>query len=119
MHQAPSAPCESTCAQPNDNGSLARASAELIALGIPVFCRGVTPNSAFPSGPGEVALPLAMGEVTVDAGDLVIGAPDVVGARLEVVATTEMKMHAEVQRVRSVHCWIPYLKLRDRISYLD
>lgn len=71
-----------------------------------------------------------MGEVTVDAGDLVIGDPDgVVGvprgqlgeirARLEVVATADMKMHAEVQRVRSVHCWIPYLKLRDRISYLD
>ena len=52
---------------------MARDAAEIIALGLPVFCRGVTPNSAFPSGPGEVGLPLAMGEVTVEPGDLIIG----------------------------------------------
>ena len=53
-----------------------RDAAEILGLGIPMFCRGVTPNSAFPSGPGEVGLPLAMGEVTIDAGDLVIGDRD-------------------------------------------
>ena len=48
---------------------MVRDAAEIIALGLPVFCRGVTPNSAFPSGPGEVGLPLAMGEVTIEPGD--------------------------------------------------
>src|SRR5690606_41173503 len=55
---------------------MVRDAAEIIALGIPVFCRGMTPNSAFPSGPGEVGLPLTMGEVAIDAGDLVLGDRD-------------------------------------------
>ena len=60
---------------------MVRDAAEIIALGIPCFCRGVTPNSAFPSGPGEVGLPLALGEVAVDAGDLVHGRPRRRGGR--------------------------------------
>ena len=55
---------------------MVRDAAEIIELGLPCFCRGITPNSAFPSGPGEVGLPLAMGEVAVDAGDLVMGDRD-------------------------------------------
>ena len=31
---------------------MARDADEIVALGIPCFCQGVTPNSAFPSGPG-------------------------------------------------------------------
>ena len=82
---------------------MVRDAAEIIALGLPVFCRGATPNSAFPSGPGEVGLPLAMGEVTIESGDVIIGDRDgvvvvprtelaAVTARLELVAAKEAEM---------------------------
>ncbi len=86
---------------------MVRDAAEIMALGIPCFCRGVTPNSAFPSGPGEVGLPLALGEVTVELGDLVIGDMDgvvvvpqaalaAVSERLAAVAAKEAELHARI-----------------------
>jgi 4-hydroxy-4-methyl-2-oxoglutarate aldolase len=109
---------------------LARDAAEIMELGIPVFCRGVTPNSAFPSGPGEVGLPLAIGEVTVDAGDLVIGDRDgvvvvpraqlaEVTARLELVAAEEAEMHAKVAAGEIRSLLDRYPELRDQITYVD
>jgi 4-hydroxy-4-methyl-2-oxoglutarate aldolase len=109
---------------------MVRDAAEIIALGIPVFCPGLTPNSAFPSGPGEVGLPLAMGEVTVDAGDLVIGDRDgvvvvpqgqlgEVTARLELVAATESEMHAKVVAGEIRSLLDRYPELREQIIYLD
>ncbi len=107
-----------------------RDAAEIIALGLPCFCRGVTPNSAFPSGPGEVGLPLALGEVTVDAGDLVMGDRDgvvivarghvaVIGERLAKVAALEAEMHAKIARgeIRSLLDRWP--EMRDQISYVE
>jgi 4-hydroxy-4-methyl-2-oxoglutarate aldolase len=109
---------------------MVRDAAEIIALGIPVFCPGLTPNSAFPSGPGEVGLPLAMGEVTVDAGDLVIGDRDGVvvvpqgqlgdvTARLELVAAKESEMHAKVAAGEIRSLLERYPELRRQIVYLD
>ncbi|MDH3658525.1 MAG: RraA family protein [Alphaproteobacteria bacterium] len=49
---------------------------EIRTIGLPVFSRAVTPNSAFPSGPGEVGLPLALGDIPISTGDLVIGDAD-------------------------------------------
>lgn len=49
---------------------------EIRAIGLPVFACAITPNSAFPSGPGEVGLPLALGEVAIAQGDLVLGDAD-------------------------------------------
>jgi 4-hydroxy-4-methyl-2-oxoglutarate aldolase len=101
-----------------------------MALGMPCFCRGVTPNSAFPSGPGEVGLPLALGEVTVEAGDLVMGDPDgvvvvpravleEVTRRLEQVAAKEVELHARI-----ASGGIPSLLERDpalaqQVTYVD
>jgi 4-hydroxy-4-methyl-2-oxoglutarate aldolase len=109
---------------------MARDATEIIELGMPCFCRGVTPNSAFPSGPGEVGLPLALGEVTVDAGDLVMGDRDGVvivpraeigriAERLEMVAALEAEMHAKVGagEIRSLLEHMP--GLRDQIAYIE
>jgi 4-hydroxy-4-methyl-2-oxoglutarate aldolase len=109
---------------------MARDAAEIIALGLPVFCRGVTPNSAFPSGPGEVGLPLAMGEVTIESGDLIVGDRDgvavvpraqlaAVTARLELVAAKEAEMHAKVAAGEIGSLLERYPELRDQITYLD
>lgn len=109
---------------------MARDAAEIIALGMPVFCRGVTPNSAFPSGPGEVGLPLALGEVTIEAGDLIIGDRDgvvvvpraqlaAVTARLDLVAAKEAEMHAKVVAGEIRSLLDRYPGLGDQITYLD
>jgi 4-hydroxy-4-methyl-2-oxoglutarate aldolase len=109
---------------------MARDAAEIIELGIPVFCRGVTPNSAFPSGPGEVGLPLAMGEVTIAAGDLIIGDRDgvvvvpradlaEVTARLEAVAAKEAEMQAKVAAGEIRSLLERYPGLMDQITYVE
>jgi 4-hydroxy-4-methyl-2-oxoglutarate aldolase len=109
---------------------MVRDAAEIVALGLPVFCRGVTPNSAFPSGPGEVGLPLAMGEVTIESGDVIIGDRDgvvvvpraalaAVAARLELVAAKEAEMHARLATGEISSLLERYPDLRDQITYLD
>lgn len=50
--------------------------AGLLPVGIPLFCRGLTPNSCVRSGPGRVGLPVVAGGVMVHAGDVVIGDRD-------------------------------------------
>ena len=81
---------------------------EIRAIGLPVFASAITPNSAFPSGPGEVGLPLALGDVSIDQGDLVLGDADgvvvVPGDRIEEieqsldeVATREAELQAKIE----------------------
>src|SRR3954469_25021417 len=45
----------------------------ITAVEMPVFCRGVTPNSCVRSGPGTVGLPVVVGGLPVASGDLVVG----------------------------------------------
>ncbi|MGI9488709.1 MAG: RraA family protein [Geminicoccaceae bacterium] len=81
---------------------------EIRAIGLPVFASAITPNSAFPSGPGEVGLPLALGDVSIDQGDLILGDADgvvvVPGDRigeieqsLDEVATREAELQAKIE----------------------
>ncbi|MEM8853143.1 MAG: hypothetical protein AAGD34_05530 [Pseudomonadota bacterium] len=46
------------------------------AVGIPVFARGLTPNSPFKNGPGTIGLPIALGRVAIAPGDIVVGDKD-------------------------------------------
>ena len=55
---------------------MARDVAGIERIGIPVFTRGVTPNSAFKNGPGEVGLPISVGGIPVESGDAVVGDAD-------------------------------------------
>jgi 4-hydroxy-4-methyl-2-oxoglutarate aldolase len=107
---------------------MVRDAEELLAIGIPVFCRGVTPNSAYPSGPGTVGLPIQLGDTRIDAGDLIQGDRDgvvvvprgdvaAVAARLEEVAAEEQALQSRLQRGE-----IPKLvppEFEDEIEYLD
>ena len=45
----------------------------ILPVGLPVFCRGITPNSPVRNGPGTVGLPVILGGQQVCAGDLVAG----------------------------------------------
>lgn len=55
---------------------LARDIPGLTEVGIPVFARGVTPNSPFKHGPATVGLPISIGGVIVGPGDVVLGDQD-------------------------------------------
>jgi 4-hydroxy-4-methyl-2-oxoglutarate aldolase len=80
----------------------------IVAVGLPVFCRGVTPNSCVRSGPGTVGLPITAGGVPVATGDLVLGDADgvvvvpqsrlaEVGTRLAAVRVAERDTEAAVR----------------------
>jgi 4-hydroxy-4-methyl-2-oxoglutarate aldolase len=55
---------------------MARDLAGIAPIGLPVFARGITPNSCVRSGPGKVGLPIIIGGAAVEAGDIVIGDAD-------------------------------------------
>jgi 4-hydroxy-4-methyl-2-oxoglutarate aldolase len=48
----------------------------ILAVSLPCFAAGVTPNSPARNGPGTAGLPVVLGGVTVGAGDIVLGDGD-------------------------------------------
>jgi 4-hydroxy-4-methyl-2-oxoglutarate aldolase len=48
----------------------------LLAVGLPVYCAGVTPNSPVRNGPGAVGEPVDLGGLRVESGDIIIGDRD-------------------------------------------
>jgi 4-hydroxy-4-methyl-2-oxoglutarate aldolase len=76
-------------------------------VGLPIFARGVTPNSCVRSGPGSIGLPIVIGGVAAEAGDIVLGDRDGVVivpqrmlaaalTRLEAVRAAEQALEAKV-----------------------
>jgi len=55
---------------------LARDRAGIIATGLPLFARGIVPNSPALNGPGTVGAPVVLGGVAVSPGDIVVGDAD-------------------------------------------
>ena len=45
-------------------------------VGLPVYCAGVTPNSPARNGPGTVGFAIALGNVTIHPGDILVGDRD-------------------------------------------
>ncbi|HLW89852.1 MAG TPA: RraA family protein [Roseiarcus sp.] len=48
----------------------------ILAVGLPVYCAGVTANSPARNGPGTVGLPIVLGGVSIEAGDIIVGDGD-------------------------------------------
>jgi 4-hydroxy-4-methyl-2-oxoglutarate aldolase len=48
----------------------------ILAVGLPVYCRGLTPNSPDRNGPASVGLPVIIGGVQVESGDVVVADAD-------------------------------------------
>jgi 4-hydroxy-4-methyl-2-oxoglutarate aldolase len=80
----------------------------ILAVSLPCFAAGVTPNSPARNGPGTAGLPVVLGGVTVSAGDIVLGDGDgvvvvpfglidtVIG-RLPAIREAEAALDAEVK----------------------
>lgn len=78
---------------------LVRDVAGIKPTGVPVFCAGVTPNSPTGAAQGSVGLPIVIGGVAVEAGDLVIADEDGV----VIVPQGEIEaMMAELAEVRAL-----------------
>ena len=87
------------------------------AVGIPVYARGLTPNSPHKDGPGEIGTAVTIGGVAVASGDVVVGGVDgvVVVAReraadvaagLDEVAAKEAKMDGWVRDGAKAPPWL-------------
>lgn len=46
------------------------------AVGLPLMCAGLSPNSPYAKGPGEIGFPVQLGGTTVSSGDLIVSDRD-------------------------------------------
>lgn len=99
-------------------------------VGMPVFARGLTPNSPFKDGPGEIGLAVAIGGVTVTSGDIIVGDRDglvvvplgeIADVLRELVAVREKeaKMEAGVKAGQKSPPWLAEALQVKGVRYLD
>ena len=91
-------------------------------VGLPVFGAGVSPNSPARNGPGKVGLPIVLGDVAIEAGDILVGDADgvvvvpqsrarEVVARLKAVREAEAIVEAQVKAgARRLESLVPLLR---------
>ncbi|HEX2114871.1 MAG TPA: RraA family protein [Alphaproteobacteria bacterium] len=87
-------------------------------VGLPVFARGLSPNSPFKNGPGRIGFPVSVGGLTIESGDIVVGdrngvvvvprlsVPGVL-SELEKVKKKEKEMDEAVAAGAKYPSWIP------------
>ena len=101
----------------------------LLKVDIPLYARGIKPNSAFKNGPGEINTTVTCGGVAISAGDIIVGDRDGVVAiplaqapgvveRLELVKKKEAEAEAKVNKGIKLKFWDPDA-LGSRVQYLD
>lgn len=109
---------------------MARDSYGIVPVGLPVFSRGITPNSCMKNGPGKVGLPIVCGGVAVQAGDVVLGDRDGVvvipRAELEaVVAHLDEIRRLEAETQKKIRAGMTHLDstaqllASDKVAYVD
>lgn len=110
---------------------MARDSKGIVEVGLPVFSRGITPNSCVKSGPGRVGHAVVAGGVAVEPGDVIVGDRDgvvVVPQRQldEVIARVEAIREAETKVIANISGnklttteSIAALLASDRVRYVD
>lgn len=109
---------------------MARDSQGIVEVGLPVFSRGITPNSCVKSGPGRVGHPIVAGGVAIQPGDVIVGDRDGVVvipqhmlddviARVEAIREAEAKVIAKVKDMKLTHMERMAELLRsDRVRYV-
>jgi 4-hydroxy-4-methyl-2-oxoglutarate aldolase len=99
-------------------------------VGLPVYCAGVTPNSPARNGPGTVGLPIVLGDVAVQPGDIVVGDRDgvvivprsiaeAVLARLPAIRAAEHDLEAKVRGGLEVPDFVRGVLQSARTRYVD
>ncbi|MEO8304536.1 MAG: RraA family protein [Betaproteobacteria bacterium] len=86
-------------------------------VGMPVFARGLSPNSPFKDGPGEIGLSIVIGGLTIHSGDVLVGDKNGVAvvprvrvaeviANLKAVAAKEAQMDEAVLAGAKEPAWL-------------
>jgi|SRR4051794_1442444 len=99
-------------------------------IGIPTFAQGLSSNSPFKDGPGEIGGTISLGGVAVTAGDLLVGDIDgvvvvpranvrAVAAELGAIADKEAKMEQVVKAGSTYPAWLDDVLKSDRVRYID
>lgn len=102
----------------------------LLGVGLPVFARGLTPNSAMRNGPGTVGLPVTLAGMAVASGDIVVADADgvvivpqadaaAVVAKLEQVRAAEAELEKKVKGGLSASPAMEALLASDRVHWLE
>jgi 4-hydroxy-4-methyl-2-oxoglutarate aldolase len=105
---------------------LVRDVAGIAAVGLPVYCAGITANSPVRNGPGTVGQPVVLGGVAIASGDLVIGDYDgiVIVPRGEIAAvlnklpdirTAEAALEAKVKAGLEIPDFVQAILDSDRV----
>lgn len=105
---------------------LARDLVGIRAVGLPIYCAGLTPNSPVRNGPGTVGLPVVVGGVAIESGDVLVGDEDGVVAvprgqigavlgRLAHVREAEAALEAKVKAGLQVPDFIQSILDTDRV----
>jgi len=104
--------------------------AGIVAVGLPVWCTGLTPASPFSSGPGRIGYPVQIAGQRVETGDMVIAdfdgvviVPfdqiDAVIYSLKKVTAQEITLDTEVANGLKVPANIRDILASDRVRYED
>jgi 4-hydroxy-4-methyl-2-oxoglutarate aldolase len=102
----------------------------LIAAGVPVFARAITPNSCAKSGPGRVGFPVSVGGVAVASGDIILGdidgvvvvprdRADAVFERLGAIVAAEAAVQEKIAKGMQQMDAITALLKSDRVRYVS
>lgn len=102
----------------------------IVAAGLPVHCRGITPNSCVKSGPGRVGLPVVVGGVAIQSGDIVLGDRDGVVAfsqarlaeiisKLDDIRRLEAELQAKIRAGATQFDVVTALLASERIAWVE
>lgn len=109
---------------------LVRDAAGIDKLGPPTFARGLSPNAGYRNGPGEVNVPVSVGGVCIEPGDIVVGDRDgvvvvpraeaeAIRAQLALVIKAEAATEARVQKKQVKRLWDPDAFAERGVEFLD
>ena len=99
----------------------------ILKVGLPVYCTGLTANSPARNGPGTVGLPIIIGGLKVDSGDIIVGDRDgvvvvplaeaaAVLSRLGEVKAAEASLDAKVRAGLEIPDFIQAIIDSDRVE---
>ncbi len=102
----------------------------ILAVGLPVYCAGITANSPVRNGPGTVGLPIVLGGLAVESGDIAVGDRDGVVivpraqaksvlAKLEDVRKAEASLEAKVKGGLEIPDFISSILKSDRVVEIE
>ena len=97
---------------------------------LPIFHQGITPNSPAKTGPGTVGLPITIGGVTVETGDMIVcdrdgvvvvpfDRIDDVAAQLPKLVAAEAQVEAKVKAGMSEPDYIVQMMASSQTRYVD